>query len=213
MIHNNIIEVTPPTVENEKKQRPSIQDVRQKVIEIANNIYDLPKTANKGKPGNYLESITGIPTSSECLDCTDGEVKVFPLKKLRTGIFTPKETIAVCMLNIDDLIKYEFYESRCYKKLSNTLYIPYYRNTGIEDDKIMYMPPTLFNLETHNEIKEQLKNDYDTIREYFMKNNTLEGSSKLGVYLQNRTKGQGGNAPKTRAFYLRTNFIRRWVLL
>jgi len=192
-----------------EKQRQCIDHVHKKVIEIANTTYDLPKTANKGKPGNYLEQLTGIPQSSECLDCIDGEVKVFPLKKLRTGTIAPKETIAVCMINKDDLVANEFYESRCYKKLSNVLFVGYYR----EDDKITYMQPTLFDLDTHNEIKEQLKNDYDTIREYFMKNSTLEGSSKLGVYLQNRTKGKGGNAPKTRAFYLRTGFIRRWILL
>jgi len=192
-----------------EKQRQCIDHVHKKVIEIANTKYELPKTANKGKPGNYLEELTGIPQSSECLDCIDGEVKVFPLKKLRTGIIAPKETIAVCMINKDDLVETDFYESRCYKKLSNVLFVGYYR----EDDKITYMQPTLFNLDAHSEIKKQLKNDYDTIREYFMKNNTLEGTSKLGVYLQNRTKGQGGNAPKTRAFYLRTAFIRRWVLL
>ena len=203
MIINNTMNTT------SEKQRQCIDHVHKKVIEIANTKYELPKTANKGKPGNYLEELTGIPQSSECLDCIDGEVKVFPLKKLRTGIIAPKETIAVCMINKDDLVGNDFYESRCYKKLSNVLFVGYYR----EDDKITYMQPTLFNLDAHNEIKEQLKNDYDTIREYFIKNNTLEGTSKLGVYLQNRTKGQGGNAPKTRAFYLRTAFIRRWVLL
>jgi DNA mismatch repair protein MutH len=194
--------------ENTEKQRPSIHDVQQKVIEIANTIYELPKTANKGKPGNYLEQLTGIPTSSECLDCTDGEVKVFPVKKLRSGIIAPKETVAVCMINKDDLVANDFYESRCYKKLSNVLFVGYYR----EDDKITYMQPTRFDLETHIEIREQLKKDYDTIREHFMKNDTLDGTSKLGVYLQNRTKGKGGNAPKTRAFYLRTNFVRVWAL-
>lgn len=203
MIINNTMNTT------SEKQRQCIDHVHKKVIEIANTKYELPKTANKGKPGNYLEELTGIPQSSECLDCIDGEVKVFPLKKLRTGIISPKETVAVCMINKDDLVGTDFYESRCYKKLSNVLFVGYYR----EDDKITYMQPTLFNLDAHNEIKEQLKNDYDTIREYFMKNNTLEGTSKLGLYLQNRTKGKGGNAPKTRAFYLRTAFIRRWVLL
>ena len=202
MIINNTMNTT------SEKQRPCIDDVHKKVIEIANTTYELPKTANKGKPGNYLEQLTGIPTSSECLDCTDGEVKVFPVKKLRTGIIAPKETVAVCMINKDDLLATEFYESRCYKKLSNVLFVGYYR----EDDKITYMQPTRFDLETHIEIREQLKKDYDTIREHFMKNDTLEGSSKLGVYLQNRTKGKGRNAPKTRAFYLRTGFIRRWIL-
>ena len=106
--------------------RPCIQQVHDKVLEITNTKYLLPKTANKGKPGNYLEELTGIPTSSECLDCTDGEVKVFPLKKLKNGEFVPKETIAITMINKETLKNESFLESRCFKKMTQILYIPYY---------------------------------------------------------------------------------------
>jgi len=37
-----------------EKQRQCIDHVHKKVIEIANTKYELQKTANKGKPGNYL---------------------------------------------------------------------------------------------------------------------------------------------------------------
>lgn len=186
------------------QQRPCITDVYNKVTEISNIIYELPKTSNKGKPGNYLEELTGIPTSSECLDCTDGEVKAFPVKKLKNGKFSPKETIAVTMLNKENLINDEFINSKVYKKLSNVLYVPYFR----EDNMITYMSPTIINLDDNINIKEQIKEDYDNIRDFVNKNKSLEGSSSIGVYLQNRTKGAGGNNPKTRAFYLKTKFIQ-----
>jgi hypothetical protein len=189
-------------------QRPSISEVYDKIIEIINKQYILPKTSNKGKPGNYLEELVGIPTSSACLDCSDGEVKVFPVKKVKSGKFVPKETIAVTMINNEDIKNHSFDDSRCYKKLLNTLYVPYYR----EDDVITYFKPTIINLFNNDDIKKQLKQDYDAISEYLTKNNTLEGgSSILGYYLQNRTKGAGKDAPKTRAFYLRTQFISDFV--
>jgi hypothetical protein len=106
-------------------QRPSISEVYDKIIEIINKQYILPKTSNKGKPGNYLEELVGIPRSSACLDCTDGEVKVFPVKKIKSGKFVPKETIAVTMINNEDIKNHSFDDSRCYKKLLNTQFIPF----------------------------------------------------------------------------------------
>jgi len=190
--------------------RPCILDVYQKVMEIKDMQYALPKTANKGKPGNYLEQLTGIPTSSECLDCTDGEVKVFPLKQnKRAGELVTKETIAVTMINKENLKNEEFTESKCYKKMTKILYIPYLR----EGDNITYMSPTIIDLREpqHAVVLEQLKTDYDSIRKFLIDNNTLDGSTSLGKYLQNRTKGAGKDAPKTRAFYLRTQFMKEFV--
>lgn len=196
-----------------KMSRPSIQEVYDKVLEIININHVLPKTANKGKPGNYLEELTGIPTSSACLDCTDGEVKVFPVKKPLTGKnkgkYVPKETIAVTMINKETLKTDTFIESRCFKKMANILYIPYYR----DGDNITYMKPTIINLNasTNTALKQQLTDDYDTIRKFIIDNDTLDGSSRLGKYLQNRTKGAGKDAPKTRAFYLRPAFITEFI--
>ena len=189
--------------------RPTIEEVYQKVMKIINNPYTLPKTSNKGKPGQYLEHLTGIPTSSECLDCLDGEVKAFPLKKLKNGKFTPKETIAVTMINNEHLKSADFDSSRCSKKIAKILYVPYYR----EDDIIVYMQPTVIDLTNiqNKHIRDKLEEDYNTIRNYLVENGTLDGSSGLGTYMQNRTKGAGKDAPKTRAFYFRSTFIKDFI--
>lgn len=189
--------------------RPTLEEVFNKVLEIANRAHHLPKTTNKGKPGQYLEQLTGIPTSSECLDCLDGEVKVFPLKKLKNGAFTPKETIAVTMINNDHLKRDDFTGSKCAKKISKILYIPYYR----EGDMITYMRPTVIDILdiTNTKIREQIEKDYNDIRNYLVENGTLDGSSSIGIYLQNRTKGAGKDAPKTRAFYFRPQFMKDFI--
>jgi hypothetical protein len=191
-----------------QKERPTMEMVYNKVLTIKNISYDLPKTRNKGKPGQFLEQLTGIPTSSECLDCLDGEVKVFPVKKLKkTNQFSPKETIAVTMINEADLQIQEFEQSRCYKKLSNVLYIPYYR----EGNKITFLNPTLVNMTSREPMRNQLKEDYENIRTFYKTNQTLQTSSTIGTYMQNRTKGAGKEAPKTRAFYLRPKFMKDFV--
>jgi len=61
--------------------RPSINDVKRICSIVIGKKYSLPKSKNKGAVGILLEEITGIPTSSACWDCVDGEVKAFPLKR------------------------------------------------------------------------------------------------------------------------------------
>jgi hypothetical protein len=189
--------------------RPTLNDVYDKVIEISETLYTLPKSANKGRPGNFLEELTGIPTSSACLDCLDGEVKVFPLKIIKKCEYVPKETIAITMLSKESLEKDSFEASRCFKKLEKTLYVPYLRI----NDKIIFMKPTIIDLTQakYKLLLEILKEDYNNIRQYYLNTGSLDGSSKIGIYLQNRTKGAGRDAPKTRAYYLRPLFIKNFV--
>ena len=190
-------------------ERPTIEQVCAKVLENVNILHNLPKTKNKGMPGNYLENLTGIPTSSACLDCSDGEVKIFPLKLTKSGNYVPKETIAVTMLSKDSLVAHAFEESKVYQKLSKVLYVPYFRNGDI----IQYFTPTIIDLRESKYaiLIETIRQDYQAIRKHFVETGALEGSSKLGKYLQNRTKGAGKGAPKTRAYYLRPLFMKEFV--
>ena len=124
--------------------RPTVQTAYNTVCTFSGTYICLPPDKNKGKVGIYLESKTGIPTSSNCLDCLDGEAKTFPLK-LKNGMYVPKETIAVTMLSPESLTYETFENSRCFKKLSKVLYVPYLR----ERDRIMYLKPTIIDLTQH----------------------------------------------------------------
>jgi len=217
--------------------RPSISEVYEKTCLIVGVKYCLPKTKDKGKPGSFLESITGIPKSSACLDCSDGEVKTFPVKRLTNGRVVPKETIAVTMLNKQNLVEHSFAESKCYNKMKKILFVPYFR----ENDDITFLSPTIIeddgleraeataqqgagerlnSVDTAQHCRrssnmtplyEVFRDDYELIRQRFIETGTLSDTSSIGKYLQNRTKGAGGDAPKTRAFYLRQSFMTEHV--
>ena len=182
--------------------RPSLNDVASVVSRL--EAVHCPKTTNKGLVGLLCEKLTGIPTSSAKLDCIDGEVKVFPLKRTKTGQLIPKETIAVTMLNKNHLQAQDTFESSdCGTKLKRVLYIPYLR----EGEMVRFFPAT--DLELSPDLTATLAKDYEAIRTAFLADGTL--TSSTGVYLQTRTKGAGGDAPKTRAYYLRTQFVTTFL--
>ena len=64
--------------------KQSINDIYSKFTRLIKGArYYCPKTQNKGIGGIFLEKLTGIPQTTDCLDCSDGELKLFPLKKLK----------------------------------------------------------------------------------------------------------------------------------
>jgi hypothetical protein len=174
--------------------RQTINDIQERMTNVSMKIYVCPITANKGAVGHLLEDLLEIPRSSECLDCSDGEVKIVPLKRLKNGKIVPKETIAVTMMEKEFT---EFEESRCFKKMRRMLVIPYLR----DGDNVIFYTPTL--IELNGALFDIIKKDYELIR-----SSPLQ--SKIGKYLQTRTKGPGGSV-KTRAFYLRTLFTTEFV--
>ena len=182
----------------------TIDDLLPKLNAIVGKKYKLPITGNKGRPGLFLETLLGIPHTSNCLDCADGELKTFPLKKLKNGTLVPKETMAITMLSKDELKECEFGASNCCKKLAKMLVVPYYR-TGAT---IEYMTPKLVDrsCEQFLEIYTTLEADYNEIRKQFLETGVLQ--SKTGILLQNRTKG-AGHGSTSRAFYLRKEFMKR----
>lgn len=181
--------------------------LRERLAAHIGKAISCPKTLNKGAAGLLLETALGIPHSPRCLDCDDGELKVFPVKRnARTGALVPKETIAITMLDRDALAKEPFMESRVYRKMSRMLCVPYER-TG---DTIVFYTPTLIELEAapHAELRTRLEADYTAIRNHFT--TTGELKSGLGTLLQTRTKGPG-HGSTSRAFYLRTTFATEFI--
>jgi len=187
----------------------TIAQIHEKFIPLIGKEYTLPIAANKGLPGHFLEDLLDIPHTSNPLDCSDGEVKVFPVKKLqKSGKLTPKESIAVTMLNKDDLKNCDFNASKCCKKMSKMLVVPYYR----ENEKIRFLTPVIVDRSSpdYEEVYSILESDYNQIRQTFLETGVLE--SKTGTLLQNRTKG-AGHGTTSRAFYLRPAFAKRIVPL
>jgi len=186
----------------------TIAEIYRKILQIVGQKYKCPITSNKGRPGLFLEEILGIPHTSNCLDCDDGEVKTFPVKILKNGKVVPKESMAITMLSKEELKSNDFESSKFYKKISRMLMAPYLRN----GDNIEFMTPTIIDKDCDEcaEIYMIIKTDYEQIRNKFIANGKF--SSRDGTLLQNRTKG-AGHGSTSRAFYMRPDFMKQYVPL
>ena len=134
---------------------------------------------NKGSRGQLLETVLGIPNSSDLKDLEDGELKSFTLG----------ESIAVTQLKhflseiIEDKVSFE--NSKVGEKLKQTVYVGFTRSND-------YVSTNILNNQTHPEHYRQLREDYnhicDKIRTAFDNGgelNTITGTNGL---LQIRTK-------------------------
>ena len=160
----------------------SITDIFLKINRIVGIAYILPKTGNKGLPGIFLEELLGIPQTSNCLDCSDGELKTFPVKRLKSGNLVPKESIAVTMLSTEELRLCEFQSSKCCKKMSRMLLVPYLRT----NDTVRYLAPRILDREAEDcaELYAALEADYSEIRAQYLDSGILK--SRTGKFLQNK---------------------------
>ena len=178
--------------------RPTLHHISQILLPLVDTSHRVPRTSNKGAAGYHLETLLGIPHSPACLDCEDGELKAFPLKRNTRSALVPKETVAVTMCDPKALPTTSFADSRVAAKLRNTLFVPYLRS---DDETVTYFKPVLFT-EAHP-LWQTLAADYAEIQKQAAEG-IMNGS--IGTYLQTRTKG-AGHGSKSRAFYLRPKFI------
>ena len=106
---------------------PILIDMKLTVEQVENklNTFDysqLPKPSkNKGDRGQLFETALSIPNSSDLTDLVNGEIKSF----------TEGESIKVTMLKhcLDEIVSgVEFYDSKVYQKLKQTIYVCFDRN-------------------------------------------------------------------------------------
>jgi hypothetical protein len=147
---------------------------------------------NKGARGQLLETVLGVPNSSDLKDLEDGEIKTF----------TVGESIAATQLKhclseiIEDSVSFD--DSKVGQKLKQTLYVGFTRDND-------YVGCEILNEETHPEHYQELREDFDYICQKIryawnteVELNTITGPNGL---LQIRTK-----ASKTNGRYVPLRF-------
>ena len=147
---------------------------------------------NKGARGQLLETVLGVPNSSDLQDLEDGEIKTFTV-----GESIAATQIKHCLSEIiEDSVSFD--DSKVGAKLKQTLYVGFTR----END---YVGCEILNEETHPEHYQELREDYDFIcskirRAFDVESelNTITGPNGL---LQIRTK-----ASKTNGRYVPLRF-------
>jgi DNA mismatch repair protein MutH len=163
---------------------------------------------NKGWAGHVFERYLELPiNSAQSPNFGSWELKSIPLKKLKNGSWTVKETMAITMIDPINIIQKEFEDSHLLAKLKKAVIVV--RTVGENVDEPSYIHSVLeFDLD--EEMYEIIKNDYNLVRNTLLNHqNGFELlTGKMGKYIQPRTKGSG-HGSTSRAFYARTSFLKK----
>lgn len=161
---------------------------------------------NKGWAGLALEKALGIGNNT--VQASNGdfwELKLVPLVKRKDGNWRVKETMAITMINPDDVLGKPFEQSHLYNKMRKMIICGRERVDDLETtSRLLYV--NSFDLLSTN-FWSQIKADYELTQKIIREQGFGALSGKFGKLIQPRTKGAGGESKKTRAFYARTPFI------
>ncbi len=172
---------------------------------------DGTRKQNKGWFGHVIEHYLGLPqNSAQSPNFGSWELKTTSLKILRDGSITPKETLAITMIDPYEVTQKMFEDSHLYAKLKKLILVSRIVSEKFEDSGKVYSVNTFDLNDTLllNEIKE----DYNSIRDQLIANGNRISclSGRMGKWVQPRTKGTG-HGSESRAFYARKNLVKRII--
>ena len=78
---------------------------------------------------------------------------------------------------------------------------------GTYQETAIFYGATIFDLDDHPQIYEQIEADYNLVRDKILNGKFSELNGYMGKYVQPRTKGKG-----RRAFYARAAFLTEFIL-
>jgi DNA mismatch repair protein MutH len=160
---------------------------------------------NKGWAGLVIEHYLGLPQNSrQEPDFPGWELKVVPLRHDPNGALRVKESMAVTMLEPAEVLANKFEDSHLYDKLRSMVVVSRIYESPAELHSILHAAAE-FDLDDPK-IHEQLKADYETIRQRIRADGIDSVNGDLGKLVQARTKGRG-HGSTTRAFYARPIFV------
>lgn len=192
----------------EKLQELIGKDLRAMAEDFAITVFKDGKK-NKGWAGHVIERYLGIPlNSSRAPDFGSWELKVVPLRYDKKGCLRVKETMAITMLDPEEVKIKGFEDSHLFLKLRKALIVSrIFENTN-EHQSIVYSVSS-FDLDD-SVFFDQIKSDYDLIRDALLSGKRLSGT--MGTLIQPRTKG-AGHGSTSRAFYARTTLVAKILRL
>ncbi|MCK5525364.1 MAG: hypothetical protein KAI83_19725 [Thiomargarita sp.] len=189
------------------------QLVGKELHELANEygvtIYRNGKV-NKGWAGHVFERFLELPiNSAQSPNFGSWELKSIPLKTLKNGTLSFKETMAVTMIDPVNVCQKEFEDSHLLAFLKKAVIVA--RKVGETVDEPSYIH-SIVELNLEGDLYNAVKADYDLVRNVLLEPakgfNSLTG--KMGVYIQPRTKG-AGHGSTSRAFYARPKFLKEFI--
>jgi len=190
------------------------KDLRELALQYGITTYETGKQ-NKGWKGLVLERLAGLENNvSKAPNGLSYELKSVSFHEVKSEL-TPKETMAITMINPEELKQHSFFESHCWAKLKSIVFCAVMWHGQNSESAELLKVASLDFAEDDDLIKE-IKADYDFIREKLIKHGFESLTGKDGKWIQARTKGTGGVNPRTgnrrpitRAFYARTSLVKK----
>lgn len=160
---------------------------------------------NKGWKGLVLERCAGLDNNN--ISAPNGigfELKSVAFVK-KNDTWTAKETMAITMINPKKLIEQEFYKSGLWEKLKALVFCAVEWN-GFNSKSAILLDVTSFDFQGDQKIIDEIKADYDFIRDKLIKQGFESLTGRDGKWIQARTKG-AGHGSTSRAFYARKELV------
>ena len=170
---------------------------------------------NKGWKGLVLERLAGLqPNISKAPNGLTYELKSVAFRKVG-GVLVPKETMAITMINPEELKAHQFFESHVWAKLKTIVFCAVQWD-GLNAKSAKLLSVASLDFAEDDDLIKEIKADYDFIRTKLIKQGFSALTGKDGKWIQARTKGIGGVNPRTgerrpitRAFYARTGLVKK----
>jgi len=190
------------------------QDLRKLALKHGITTYETGKQ-NKGWKGLVLERLAGLQTNvSKAPNGLIYELKSVAFRRVG-GKLVPKETMAITMINPEELRAHSFFESHCWAKLKTIVFCAVQWN-GKNSKAGELLKVTSLDFAEDDELIKEIKTDYDFIRNKLATQGFEALTGADGKWIQARTKGIGGINPRTgkkrpitRAFYARTKLVKK----
>ncbi len=182
------------------------KDLRVLALEHGITTYETGKQ-NKGWKGLVLERLAGLETNvSKAPNGLTYELKSVSFHN-KKEMLVPKETMAITMINPEELKAHAFFESHCWVKLKTIVFcaVMWY---GKNAEKSELIKVASLDFAEDDELIKEIKADYNFIREKLIKHGFESLTGKDGKWIQARTKG-AGHGSTSRAFYARTALVKK----
>ena len=182
------------------------QDLRKLALKYKITTYETGKQ-NKGWKGLVLERLAGLQNNiSKAPNGLSYELKSVSFHKVK-NVLVPKETMAITMINPEELKQHSFFESHCWAKLKSIVFCAVMWHGQNSESGELLKVASLDFAEDDESIKE-IKADYDLIREKLITQGFEALTGADGKWIQARTKG-AGHGSISRAFYARTGLVKK----
>jgi DNA mismatch repair protein MutH len=191
-------------IENLKKHLG--QDLRKLALDRGITTYETGRQ-NKGWKGLVLERLAGLQTNiSKAPNGLSWELKSVAFHTVK-GELVPKETMAITMINPEELKAHSFFESHCWAKLKAIVFCAVEWD-GKNADSSRLLKVASLDFAEDDELIQEIKTDYDFIRNKLITQGFESLTGADGKWIQARTKGPG-HGSISRAFYARTGLVKK----